>query len=190
MMFCTNSNLYVNLNSKIIEKIATIYIYKLLECIQWQLMCIATAQRLHTTSHGPQPPSNDPSFLIAFHFEINLISTSSLDLTRTRSCGPHFFYVVVYVMTCFLSPAIYMYRLAVVITSCARRQRRPRGPALRRRRAALSGRSPDGPAVVWIWGEEEERRGGVVGGDQIFPSPLEGEVLVCQGKKGNIRACA
>ena len=104
-MFCTNSNLCVNLNSNIIEEVATIYIYKLLECIQWQLMCIATAQRLHTTSHGPQPPSNDPSFLIAFHFEINLISTSGLDLTRTRSCGPYFFYVTIYVTTCFLSLA-------------------------------------------------------------------------------------
>ena len=117
-MFCTNSNLYVNLNSKIIEEVATIYIYNLLECIQWQLMCIATAQRLHTTSHGPQPPSNE--FLIAFHFEINLISTSGLDLTRTRSCGPYFFYVTIYVLTCFLSLAIYMHRLAVLITLCVK----------------------------------------------------------------------
>ena len=120
MMFCTNSNLYVNLNSKIIEKIATIYIYKLLECIQWQLICIATAQRLHTTSYGPQPPSSDPSFFMAFHFEINLISTSGLDLTRTRSCGPYFFYVTIYVTTCFLSLAIYMHRLAVLITLCVK----------------------------------------------------------------------
>jgi len=41
-MFCTNSNLCVNLNSKIIE-VTTIYIYKLLWCVQWQLMCMATA---------------------------------------------------------------------------------------------------------------------------------------------------
>ena len=73
-------------------------------------------QCLHTTSHGPQPPSNDPSFLMAFHFEINLISTSSLDLTRTRYCGPYFFYVTIYVLTCFLSLAIYMHRLVVLIT--------------------------------------------------------------------------
>ena len=65
-----------------------------------------------------QPPSNYPLFLIAFHFEINLISTSGLDLTRTRSCGPYFFYVAIYVMTCFLSLAIYMHRLAVLITLC------------------------------------------------------------------------
>ena len=41
-MFCTNSNLCVNLNSKIIE-VTTIYIYKLLGCVQWQLICMATA---------------------------------------------------------------------------------------------------------------------------------------------------
>ena len=118
-MFCINSNLCVNLNSKIIEKVTTIYIYKLLECIQLQLMCIATAQRLHTTSYGPQPPSSDPSFFMTFHFEIKLISTSGLDLTRTRSCGPYFFYVTIYVTTYFFL-AIYMHRLAVLITLCVK----------------------------------------------------------------------
>ena len=36
-------------------------------------------------------------------------TTSDFDLTRTHSCGPYFFYVAIYVMTCFLSLAIYMH---------------------------------------------------------------------------------
>ena len=107
-MFCTNSNLCVNLNSKIIGQVTTIYIYKLLGCIQWQLMWP------WYNPTWPQPHSNGPSFLMAFHFEINLISTSGLDLTH----GPYFFYVAIYVTACFLSLAIYMYRLVVLITLC------------------------------------------------------------------------
>ena len=113
MMFCTSSNLCVNLSLNVIEKVTTVYIYKLLISAGDNLYAWSRPNASIQPPHGSHPSSSGPSFL--WPSTLRPISASGFDLTQTCSRGSHFFFMAIYVTTCFLSLAIYVYRLTVVM---------------------------------------------------------------------------